>query len=249
MESPDIKPLSTTQFNAKQSRYSMCAELPMRSIILGPSGSGKSVLLQNMIYDIYKGCFEKIFIISPTIHIDKSWSPIKKYMTEQLKMNPEKEHCFMDTYDQKKLDEIVETQEKVANYMKDQNYKSVYQILIVLDDVADNPALTRHDKLLHSLYLRGRHSFISTIVSTQVLTSLSPIIRKNITQLYTYRLRNYRDLETRLEELSALVDKKTLVEIYHEATKEKHSFLYIDLMETDINKMFSIRFDKRILIE
>ena len=78
METPQIKPLSTTQFNAKQSKYAMCAELPMRSIILGPSGSGKSVLLQNMIYDIYKGCFEKIFIISPTIHIDKSWSPIKK---------------------------------------------------------------------------------------------------------------------------------------------------------------------------
>jgi hypothetical protein len=78
MESPDIKPLSTTKFNAKQSRYSMCAELPMRSIILGPSGSGKSVLLQNMIYDIYKGYFEKKSIISPTIHIDKSWSPIKK---------------------------------------------------------------------------------------------------------------------------------------------------------------------------
>ena len=133
--------------------------------------------------------------------------------------------------------------------MKDQNYKSVYQILIVLDDVADNPSLTRHDKLLHALYLRGRHSFISTIVSTQVFTALSPIIRKNITQLYAYRLRNYRDLETLLEELSALVDKKTLLEIYHEATKEKHSFLYIDLMETDINKMFSIRFDKRILIE
>jgi hypothetical protein len=169
-------------------------------------------------------------------------------MTEQLKMNPEKELCFMDTYDQKKLDEIVETQEKVANYMKDQNYKSVYQILIVLDDVADNPALTRHDKLLHSLYLRGRHSFISTIVSTQVFTALSPIIRKNITQLYTYRLRNYRDLETLLEELSALVEKKTLLEIYQQATKERHSFLYIDLMETDINKMFSIRFDKRILI-
>ena len=45
------------------------------------------------------------------------------------------------------------------------------------------------------------------------------------------------------------MDKKTLLEIYHEATKEKHSFLYINLMETDLNKMFTIRFDKRILIE
>ena len=249
MDHPLIKPLSTKKCNAKQSKYTMRADLPMRSIILGPSGSGKSVLLQNMIMDIYKGCFEKIFIISPTIHIDKSWEPVKQYMTDVLKMNPEKEHCFMDQYDSQRLDAIVETQEKVADYMKEQKYKSVFQILIVLDDVADNPSLTRHDKLLHALYLRGRHSFISTIVSTQVFTALSPIIRKNITQLYCYRLRNFRDLETILEELSALVDKKILLEIYHQATNEKHSFLYINLMEPDLNQMFSIRFDKRILIE
>mgnify|MGYP000188311453 CR=1 FL=1 len=90
---------------------------------------------------------------------------------------------------------------------------------------------------------------ITDIVSTQVFTALSPIIRKNITQLYCYRLRNYRDLETILEELAALIDKKTLLEIYQQATKEKHSFLYINLMESDINSMFSIRFDKRILID
>ncbi len=100
---------------------------------------------------------------------------MKQYMTEPLKVNPEKEFCFMDTYEQKQIDDIVETQERVTIYMKDQNFKSVYQISIVLDDVADNPSLTRHAQLLHALYLRGRHSFISTIVSTQVFTALSPI--------------------------------------------------------------------------
>ncbi len=52
-----------------------------------------------------------------------------------------------------------------------------------------------------------------------------------------------------LEELSALVDKKTLLEIFHDVTKEKQSFLYINFMDTDLNKMFTVRFDKRILIE
>ncbi len=89
METPTVKPLATKKFNAKQSKYGMCAELPMKSIILGPSGSGKSVLLQNMMMDIYKYCFEKISI-SPTIHIEKSREPINKYMTEKLKMNPDK---------------------------------------------------------------------------------------------------------------------------------------------------------------
>ncbi len=75
--------------------------------------------------------------------------------------------------------------------------------MIVLDDVVENLSLARRDKLLHSLYLRGRQSFIPTSVSTQVLTHSSPIIRKNITQLYCYRPRNCRDLETMLEKLSA----------------------------------------------
>ncbi len=116
----------------------------------------------------------------------------------------------MDQYDSQWLDAIVETQEKVADYMKEQKYKSVFQILILLDDVADNPSLTRHDKLLHALYLKERHSYIFTIVSTKVFTALSPIIRKNISQLYCYRLWKFRDLETILEELFALVEKKYL---------------------------------------
>ena len=82
------------------------------------------------------------------------------------------------------------------------------------------PVSTRHSKLLHGLYTRGRPWMISTITSTQVFNALSPIIKKNITQLYVYKLRNYKDLEAVLEELSALTDKKTLLDMYHMATKE-----------------------------
>ncbi len=63
MKTPDTKPLSTKKCNTKQSRNAMCAELPMRSNTSGPSGSGKSVLLQNIIMNMYTDCVEKIFII------------------------------------------------------------------------------------------------------------------------------------------------------------------------------------------
>ena len=49
---------------------------------------------------------------------------------------------------------------------------------------------------------------ISTIVATQKVSAIRPIIRTNATELYVYRLRNYKDLESFLEELSALYDKK-----------------------------------------
>ncbi len=100
------------------------------------------------------------------------------YITRALNMQPDKERCFMGLYDQQKLESIAQTQEKVADYMKERTFKSVQQILIVLDGVADNPTLMRHAKLLRDLHLRGRHSFISAILSTQVFSELSPIIRK-----------------------------------------------------------------------
>jgi hypothetical protein len=64
--------------------------------------------------------------------------------------------------------------------------------------------------------------------------------------MYVYKLRNYRDLESLLEELSALAPKKTLLEMYNLATSEPFSFWYINLMSKDMNKMFHIRFEKRL---
>jgi hypothetical protein len=78
--------------------------------------------------------------------------------------------------------------------------------------------------------------------------ALSPIIRKNATEIYVYKLRNYKDLETLLEELSALAPKKTLLAMYHMAVDEPYSFWYINLMSKDKNKMFYIRFEKRMTI-
>ena len=67
---------------------------------------------------------------------------------------------------------------------------------------------------------------ISTITSTQAYKQLSPIVRNNMTYLFIYRLRNYGGLEPTVEELSAIYDKKTILQIYNEAISEDYSFLY-----------------------
>ena len=84
--------------------------------------------------------------------------------------------------------------------------KTVIQILIIIDDFADDPSSTRNSKLLHSLYMRGRHTCISTITATQVYKAISPIIRKNITDLYIFRLRNQADMQAWLEETEAIYE-------------------------------------------
>ncbi len=123
----------------------------------------------------------------------------------------------------------------------------MFQILIIIDDWADDPQFTRQSKLLHQLYIRGRHQFISTITSTQVYKAISPLVRKNMTHLFIYRLRNYADLQAIIEEMSAIYNPKTLLKMYEIATNERYSFLYINLMENEKEKMFYIRFDKRLI--
>ena len=77
---PKIEPIKVKEYEVKQSKYHQCGKLPIRSILLAPSGSGKTVLLQNMILDIYKGCFERIYVFSPSVSIDSTWAPVREYL-------------------------------------------------------------------------------------------------------------------------------------------------------------------------
>ena len=247
---PSIKPIALKEFDTHQSKYEIVPKIPFRSVILGPSGSGKTILLQNMILDIYRDCFSRIYIFSPSIEVDASWLPVKKYIESEMKVkHTAEEPIYFGHYEPEALHKIIDTQHKVIDYMKRKNIKKLYSILVVVDDFADAPEISRHSKILHGLYTRGRHNSISTITATQKFAAIANIIRVNATELYIYRLRNYRDLETFIEEVSAVVDKKTLMQIYNMATSEPYSFLYVNLRAKTKNDIFHIRFDKKIEIE
>ncbi len=156
----------------------------------------------------------------------------------------EKEQCFFDHYDPEDLEKMIKTQKEVVQYMKDKKKRKLYHILILVDDFADDPSFSRNSKLLHSLFTRGRHSMISTIVSTQKFVAIHPIIRTNATELFVYRLRNQKDLDAFLEELSALYDKRTLLKLYQYATSEPYSFLYVKLTAHNRDDMFYMNLSK-----
>jgi len=222
-------------------------QLPIRNIILGPSGSGKGILLQNMILDIYRGCFERVYIFSPSVDIDQTWKPVKKYLQDEMHIDLEKEKCLFTDYNPEELEQIIYQQHKVAEYQKKlKGNAKVYQILIIVDDFADDPSFSRNSKLLHSLFTRGRHSQISTVVATQKFNALSPIIRVNASDLYVLRLRNYSDLQACLDEVSAIAPKDSILEMYSIAVDEPFSFLTVKLTAKNKNDIFMIRFDKKL---
>ena len=87
---------------------------------------------------------------------------------------------------------------------------------------------------------------ISTTTATQKFNAIHPNIRLNTTELYVYRLRNMKDLDSFIDEVSAVLDKKKLLNIYNIATSEPFSFLYVKLAAKDKNYMFYQHFNTKV---
>ncbi len=89
---------------------------------------------------------------------------------------------------------------------------------------------------------------ISTIPGTLKFNAIRPISKVNATKLYAYRLRNYKGLDTFVEEVSAVYENKTLLQLHNAATEEPFSCLYIKLTSKDKRDMFYKKFDHKLVI-
>ena len=252
MSVPLISVNKTKQYNIKQSQYGeIVPTIPFKSVIYSPSHGGKSVLITNLIQDVYRDCFERVYIFSPSIEVDDNWRNTKKYLNEAIKISDEEPSLYQPEFNEEIVSEIMDTQKTIIEHIK-KNSKSnkLFSILIVLDDVADDNA-QRNSKALKSLFVKGRHSHISVILSSQKGSLLNPVCRVNADSVYLFKLRNFQDLELMINEFSALVgDKKEMMNIYKQAVEDKqYSFLYINLKAKNINGMFHIRFEQYIILE
>ncbi len=147
----------------------MVPSLPARLFLCGKSGSGKTILLQSFILDIYRGAFERVYIFSPSVFVDSAWAPVIDYIKNNLNVNTDKEKCLFEEYNEQDLLQIIHQQKNVIQYLKNRGNKKMYNICIIIDDMLDNTALMKHSNILNSLFSRGRHNFITTMVSSKLI--------------------------------------------------------------------------------
>ena len=224
--------LSHPGVHLQATERSVVPRLPMTGVLLGPSKSGKSTALVSMILEQYRGCFERIYIASASINVDDSWKPVKKYIEEVMKAPVDREQVYFEDWDEAALRRIINQQRKITETSKQLKMRSLYQILIVVDDEADSGYLNKKtgNSVIDTLFVRGRHFQISTLVSTQKLRLVSNAVRVNSQFFCVWRLRNQLEKDSLLEELTALVPKPQLEAMYEAAVAEPYSFLYIYLL-------------------
>ena len=176
---------------------------PTQAEIPGP-------LLQNKsLYYTDKGesCFDEVHVWTGSAREDVALEPFKRWAEDELHMDPETNPAVHD-WDPELMRSIIDRQRKKVRKARKEG-KRVPQMCMVCDDLADQKS-AMGSGLLKELMMRGRHSWISTILSTQKLRCIDHACRLQATCLATFKVRCLKDWLVVLEEFTAAVDPKVL---------------------------------------
>lgn len=184
---------------------------PFLLCMSAPPKSGKSVVIMNLIYNLnfYHGAFENILWFSPTVANDK---------TTRIVMEDDKITKIHENLDL--LDDLLDALVKVQKQKAEQGQAK--HMLIIIDD-----CLGFIGKSLMNLCTRYRHNLISIIITGQAFRSLPRQIRVCAGGYIIFKTHNKKDLASMEEEFSG--NFKNFLDLYNEATKRKHNFLFLDM--------------------
>ena len=238
------------RLKVRQSPTAHMPPIPMRACFFANSGGGKTNLIVSLLTNprLFGGnVFDAVYVVSPSVKVDSTWAHLKKHRAKRGQKGNE---FFMDEWDGDRIQRLIEESFALTKYHKDKEHTHATSVLIVVDDMADASHILHAtgNSILNSLFIRGRHAYLSVWVASQRPNLVSSIIRTQMSALFIFKQRNVKDLITFLDEFSAMVDKKTLMRMYEIATEKKFNFLYINLLAADADHMFYWNLDKRFIV-
>lgn len=214
-------------------------DLPMRLIISGSSGMGKTSILGNIILrnDAYRNDFEpeNIFIFSGSLKGD-----IKiKTMIKELDIPDGNVYTsYNEELMEHVYDELVDRFEEAINEKRKPEHS-----LIIFDDLAFSNLFAKSSKnsQIDRLFCNGRKFLISTILIIQKYTQLNTCARENATGLILGKSSN-KQLELVESDFNYLNNKKEFLNMVRENTKSKHDFMVFtpDKKEVYRDKNFKV---------
>ena len=211
---------------------------PCRCIITGPSNSGKTYFLTNIILNIFNE-YDKIYIYSPSIHQNLYQKLIKcfsNYIPIHIIPNILNEEDIdivieeiVNNKDFEKSNIEIETFDNIEELRYPQEYEN--NSIIILDDL--NEKEINNDKI-QAMFKRGRHSNLSIFIISQDYYELpKKTIRANGNIFHLFKTNNYLDVRNIYQDKASmdmtLNEFKSLISI---CWNEKYIPLTIDMTKT-----------------
>ena len=189
---------------------------PYRTLIIGPSGSGKINTLLNLIKKD-NNIIDKIYLYAKDLDEPKYQFLIKKRENAEIK-NSSDPNAFI---------EYSNTMDNVYNNIDDHSSKRKRKVLILFDDkTADIMTNKRFQAIIKELFIRCRKLNISLVFITQSYFSIPKEVRFNSTHYLIMKIHNRRELQQIAIDHSADIDYKDLLKIYRNCIKEPYFFYY-----------------------
>ena len=215
-----------------------------RLILVGPSGSGKSLIFVNLLIKAYSGIFNNVYIFCPTFHEDTTLKAL-------INKNKDGESCVReeDVYtesDPKELEIIIEDliekiDRKIKSAVKKHPDEAPPKTLMVFDDLTNE---LKNSRVMKNIFTKGRKHEISVIVMTNKYRVYDPQIRANATHYIFFKPSTEQEETDVVEDIRGMVDPKRMKMVLSEVYKKPdHPFLYVDKTN---EKRFWFKFRREI---
>jgi ABC-type oligopeptide transport system ATPase subunit len=172
-------------------------EIPFRMLIIGSSGSGKTMTLINLLR-AFSGTFQNIHII--TKNADE---PLYNYVVNKFKKIND-DFKDLTSKNKKKHNFNVTITEGISSLPNLDDFDKDEQSLIVLDDLV----LEKNQKKIEEYFIRCRKKNVSVIYISQSYFHVPSIIRQNLTYLIIKQVSSQRNLKLISNEYSLGMDSK-----------------------------------------
>jgi hypothetical protein len=190
-------------------------------VVIGTSGSGKSVLIQNMLCDkrFYKDVFDHVFLLSPTAELDDIQCALK--LPEANLISDIKNDGIPV------LEAIVKSQKVKVTKL---GAAKAPKICIFLDDCLAESELIKSN-VFTKLFVANRHYNIMTIFCSQYYKKLPPVCRLQASVLIFFAI-SRPEAEMLYETTApAHMKKKEFLHMISDQLKEKYQFIAVHKFE------------------
>lgn len=203
---------------------------PFRLLIVGASGSGKTNLLLNLIYDHLK--FDSLFVCAKDLYEPKYSKLQENYtMFEDVEKqdiidckNIKKKKTLLNLYKKYKKSEVVFSS-NTNDFITVDDLNPSLRNLVIFDDCVTE----KDQKNIEDLFIRGRKKNASIIYLSQSYYSTPINIRKNCKYFIFFNLQP-REIQQIIREIDGNLTNEEFKKLYKKCVQKPYDFFMLDLV-------------------